>query len=207
MSEFDALSVPAAWAAPAAHNAPKGSTGRNLPCVAAGRARARARAPISNRHGWLLLFLHALVSTHTHSSLAHAARHWDCDLILAHLLPRPTPPSLSPCIYTAGKEGKQVGVPMEPAGFVAHVQGLLAEVQAALLAQVTAFRVANIVDVTSCDELKAAVAEGGRAPGLGGVVALISRSDTRMRNMQACTRRRRDKLPGCECCLERGTAG
>jgi hypothetical protein len=55
-----------------------------------------------------------------------------------------------------------MGVSMEPSAFVAHVQGLLSEVQAALLAEATAFRDANIVDVTSYEELKAAVAEGAR---------------------------------------------
>ncbi|KIZ05449.1 prolyl-tRNA synthetase [Monoraphidium neglectum] len=64
-----------------------------------------------------------------------------------------------------GKEGKQVGVPMAPEAFIPHVQGLLAEVQAALLAQATAFRDENIVDVTSYDELKATVAEGKWARG------------------------------------------
>ena len=59
-----------------------------------------------------------------------------------------------------GKEGKQFGVPLEPAAFVAHVQGLLEEVQGALLAQARAFRDANIVDVTTYEELQAAVAEG-----------------------------------------------
>ena len=59
-----------------------------------------------------------------------------------------------------GKEGKITGVPMEPAAFVAAVQEQLAEVQGALLAQATEFRDANIVDVASYDELKAAIAEG-----------------------------------------------
>lgn len=56
-----------------------------------------------------------------------------------------------------------MGVPMEPPAFVAAVQGLLGEVQDALLASATAFRDENIVDVTSYEELKAAVAEGERA--------------------------------------------
>ena len=63
----------------------------------------------------------------------------------------------------AGKEGKQFGVPLEGGAFVAHVQGLLEEVQGALLAQAREFRDANIVDVASYEELKAAVAEGGCA--------------------------------------------
>jgi len=49
---------------------------------------------------------------------------------------------------------------MEPAAFVPHVKALLSEVQAALLADAMAFRDANIVDVGSYEELKAAVAEG-----------------------------------------------
>lgn len=71
----------------------------------------------------------------------------------------------------AGKEGKQFGVPLEPEAFVAHVNGLLEEIQDALLAQARAFRDENIVDVTSYEELQAAVAAGacgGRA-GWGGV--------------------------------------
>ncbi|PRW57492.1 prolyl-tRNA synthetase [Chlorella sorokiniana] len=64
-----------------------------------------------------------------------------------------------------GKEGKQFGVPMEAAAFVAHVQGLLEEVQASLLAQAREFRDANIVDVSSYEELQAAVAEGKWARG------------------------------------------
>lgn len=58
-----------------------------------------------------------------------------------------------------------MGVPMEPAAFVAHVRALLADVQAALLAEAKAFRDANIVDVASYDELKAAVAAGKWARG------------------------------------------
>lgn len=51
---------------------------------------------------------------------------------------------------------------MQPEAFIPHIQGLLSEVQAALLAQATAFRDANIVDVKSYDELKEVVAEGER---------------------------------------------
>lgn len=59
-----------------------------------------------------------------------------------------------------GKEGKTFGVPQEPGELVAHVNGLLDEVQAALLAEATKFRDENIVDVGSYEELKAAVEEG-----------------------------------------------
>ncbi|GIL59364.1 hypothetical protein Vafri_14248 [Volvox africanus] len=64
-----------------------------------------------------------------------------------------------------GKEGKQMGVSMEPAAFVAHVQGLLGEIQAGLTAQAAAFRDANIVDVRTYDELKEAIATGKWARG------------------------------------------
>jgi prolyl-tRNA synthetase len=88
---------------------------------------------------------------------------------LAPLAPHTKPPDhhldthrtpLSPPPHPAGKEGKQMGVSMEPAAFVAHVTALLADVQAALLDQARSFRDANIVDVASYDELKAAVEEG-----------------------------------------------
>lgn len=64
-----------------------------------------------------------------------------------------------------GKEGKQFGVPLEPAAFVVHIQGLLDDIQASLLAQARAFRDDNIVDVSSYDELKEAVAAGKWARG------------------------------------------
>mmetsp|Transcript_17617 Transcript_17617/g.52918 ORF Transcript_17617/g.52918 Transcript_17617/m.52918 type:complete len:554 (-) Transcript_17617:904-2565(-) len=64
-----------------------------------------------------------------------------------------------------GKEGKQFGIPLEAAPFVAHVTGLLDEVQDSLLKQATEFRDVNIVDVTTFDELKAAVAAGKWARG------------------------------------------
>lgn len=35
-----------------------------------------------------------------------------------------------------GKQGKQFGIPLEPQGFVSHVQGLLDDIQAALYAEV-----------------------------------------------------------------------
>jgi hypothetical protein len=56
-----------------------------------------------------------------------------------------------------------MGVPMEEGQFVAAVQGLLDQVQEALLAQARAFRDENIVDVKSYEELKEAVAAGGWA--------------------------------------------
>ena len=60
--------------------------------------------------------------------------------------------------HNTGKEGKIMGVPWDD--FVPRVQALLDEVQAGLLADATAFRDENIVDVSSYEELKEAVAAG-----------------------------------------------
>jgi prolyl-tRNA synthetase len=60
-----------------------------------------------------------------------------------------------------GKEGKQMGVPMDPSTFLPAVRELCDQVQESLLAAATTFRDANIVDVTTYEELKAVVAEGG----------------------------------------------
>ncbi|KAK9843430.1 hypothetical protein WJX81_002046 [Elliptochloris bilobata] len=64
-----------------------------------------------------------------------------------------------------GREGKTFGVPLESGAFVAHVRGLLDDVQASLLAEATAFRDANIVDVESYAELREAIAAGKWARG------------------------------------------
>lgn len=84
-----------------------------------------------------------------------------CCLYLCACLP-PLSTCERVCLYChhTGKEGKQMGVPMDPPAFVSAVQGLLGQVQDSLLGAATAFRDENIVDVTSYDELKAAVAEG-----------------------------------------------
>ncbi len=52
---------------------------------------------------------------------------------------------------------------VEPA--LAHLQALLKEVQQSLLSEAEAFRDANIVDVSSYEELKAAVGDGKWARG------------------------------------------
>ena len=61
-----------------------------------------------------------------------------------------------------GKEGKKV---LSQDNIVAQISALLDEVQASLLAQATAFRDANIHDVTSYDQLKQVVEAGGFARG------------------------------------------
>ena len=64
-----------------------------------------------------------------------------------------------------GKEGKTFGVSLEEGALVAHVEGVLAEIQESLLAEATKFRDENIVDVQSYDELKEVVASGRWARG------------------------------------------
>jgi prolyl-tRNA synthetase len=66
----------------------------------------------------------------------------------------------------AGREdAKEAGVPLEPGAFVAYARAALDDAQAALLAEATAFRDANIVDVSSYEELQAVIANGQWARG------------------------------------------
>lgn len=58
-----------------------------------------------------------------------------------------------------GREGKEFGVPVE--GIVATVRERLADVQASLLAQATAFREANTHRVSSYDEFREVIEEQG----------------------------------------------
>ena len=64
-----------------------------------------------------------------------------------------------------GKEGKEFGVSVEAGSLVEKIESTLDEVQASLLVEAKAFRDANIVDVTSYDELKAAIVDGKWARG------------------------------------------
>ncbi len=57
------------------------------------------------------------------------------------------------------------GLPLDPAAFASGAADLLDQVQASLLAQATAFRDSRIRDVSSYEELKAAVGEGFWARG------------------------------------------
>ncbi|CAA6658474.1 unnamed protein product [Spirodela intermedia] len=63
------------------------------------------------------------------------------------------------------KAGKEFGISMEPSVLVSHVNQRLDDIQASLLQRATTFRDSNIVDVTSYEELKAAIAEGKWARG------------------------------------------
>ncbi|KAG5626425.1 hypothetical protein H5410_011643 [Solanum commersonii] len=64
-----------------------------------------------------------------------------------------------------GKQGKVFGISMEPSTLVAYVKDKLNEVQSSLLERATTFRDSNIVDVSSYDELKEAIAQGKWARG------------------------------------------
>lgn len=64
-----------------------------------------------------------------------------------------------------GKEGKQMGVPIEHAALTAAVKDLLEDVQCGLLAQAKSFRDQNIIDVSSYDELKVVIEQGHWARG------------------------------------------
>ncbi|XP_049351158.1 proline--tRNA ligase, chloroplastic/mitochondrial [Solanum verrucosum] len=64
-----------------------------------------------------------------------------------------------------GKQGKVFGISMEPSALVAYVKDKLNEVQSSLLERATTFRDSNIVDVSSYDELKEAIAQGKWARG------------------------------------------
>ncbi|KAL3381625.1 hypothetical protein AABB24_001640, partial [Solanum stoloniferum] len=64
-----------------------------------------------------------------------------------------------------GKQGKVFGISMEPSALVAYVKDKLNEVQSSLLERATTFRDSNIVNVSSYDELKEAIAQGKWARG------------------------------------------
>ncbi|XP_068668696.1 proline--tRNA ligase, chloroplastic/mitochondrial [Aristolochia californica] len=64
-----------------------------------------------------------------------------------------------------GKQGKVFGISMEPSILEVEVRQKLDDIQSALLDKATSFRDSNIVDVSSYDELKAAISEGKWARG------------------------------------------
>ncbi|KAG6742195.1 hypothetical protein POTOM_055485 [Populus tomentosa] len=64
-----------------------------------------------------------------------------------------------------GKQGKVFGISMEPSILEAYVKDKLDEIQSSLLGRATSFRDSNIVDVSSYDELKAAITLGKWARG------------------------------------------
>jgi prolyl-tRNA synthetase len=95
--------------------------------------------------------------------------HWEMKGVPVRIEVGPKDVANGACVVARrdkpGKEGKEFGVSAEPAALVAKIETVLDEVQAALLAEARAFRDANIVDVRSYDELKAAIADGKWARG------------------------------------------
>ncbi|KAL8166764.1 hypothetical protein V2J09_008263 [Rumex salicifolius] len=64
-----------------------------------------------------------------------------------------------------GKQGKVFGISMDSSVLIPYIKDKLDEIQASLLAMATSFRDSNIVDVSSYDELKAAISAGKWARG------------------------------------------
>jgi prolyl-tRNA synthetase len=71
---------------------------------------------------------------------------------------------------------------------VRHPQALLEEVQQSLLAEAAAFRDANIVDVATYDELKAAIADGKWARGPWAGPSFLHRAIRSMPLHSCCAR-------------------
>ncbi|XP_039026977.1 proline--tRNA ligase, chloroplastic/mitochondrial-like [Hibiscus syriacus] len=63
------------------------------------------------------------------------------------------------------KQGKVFGISMEPSILEAYVKDRLDEIQSSLLQRAISFWDSNIVDVSSCDELKEAISFGKWARG------------------------------------------
>ncbi|KAK7380359.1 hypothetical protein VNO78_32867 [Psophocarpus tetragonolobus] len=64
-----------------------------------------------------------------------------------------------------GKQGKVFGISMEPSNLEAYVKNKLDQIQSSLLARAIAFRDSNIIDVSTYDDLKAAISQGKWARG------------------------------------------
>ncbi|XP_051121700.1 proline--tRNA ligase, chloroplastic/mitochondrial [Andrographis paniculata] len=64
-----------------------------------------------------------------------------------------------------GKQGKAFGISMDSSTLLAYVKGKLDEVQSSLLERAISFRDSHIVDVSSYNELKEAIAQGKWARG------------------------------------------
>ena len=95
--------------------------------------------------------------------------HWEMKGVPLRLELGPRDLASGTCVlsrrHMPGKAGKQAGVPLEERALGAALAAALAEVQDGLLTQATAFRDARIVDVTSYEQLRAAVEAGRWARG------------------------------------------
>ena len=105
----------------------------------------------------------------TRNSPGWKFNHWEMKGVPIRIEVGPKDVAAAACVVARrdrpGKDGKEFGVSVEPAALAAKVSGVLGEVQAALLEEARAFRDSNIVDVTSYDELKAAIEAGKWARG------------------------------------------
>ena len=95
--------------------------------------------------------------------------HWEMKGVPIRLEIGPKDVANDACVVARrdrpGKEGKEFGVSVEPKALAEKIHAVLDEVQATYLSEARAFRDANIVDVSSYDELKAAIADGKWARG------------------------------------------
>jgi len=95
--------------------------------------------------------------------------HWEMKGVPLRMEVGPRDVASGSCVlarrHLPGKEGKAMGVPLAAEPLAAALTDALAEVQAGLLAQATAFRDSRIVDVSSYAELQAAVEAGRWARG------------------------------------------
>lgn len=105
----------------------------------------------------------------TRNSPGWKFNHWEMKGVPVRIEVGPKDVAAGACVLARrdrpGKEGKEFGVSVEAASLVAKVTGALDDVQATLFQQAKAFRDENIVDVSSYDELKAAVEAGKWARG------------------------------------------
>lgn len=95
--------------------------------------------------------------------------HWEMKGVPLRMEVGPRDVASGTCVlarrHLPGKEGKAMGVPLAAEPLAAALTAALAEVQAGLLAQATAFRDSRIVDVSSYAELQAVVEAGRWARG------------------------------------------
>ena len=105
----------------------------------------------------------------TRNSPGWKFNHWEMKGVPIRVEVGPKDVAQEACVVARrdkpGKEGKEFGVPVEPEALVAKIEDVLDDVQATYLAEARAFRDANIVDVSSYEELKAAIEEGKWARG------------------------------------------
>jgi len=136
--------------------------------------------------------------------------HWEMKGVPLRLEIGPRDVAANACVlasrHVAGREGKQMGVPLDAATLGARLRSELDAVQAGLLAQAVAFRDSRIVDCATMDELRAAVEDGRWARcGWAGSDA----DEARVKDEAGATLRcfPFDQPPGGRACVVTGASG